>query len=201
MNTVPAPSVYELSLGDRLDGLDPRLRPYFAALPAGAVGIGRGTFAVVGPTRRWLRPVFAALARPRILFAESGRDVPFTVRNAPQPDGSLAARREVHFSGGSRTMQDRMRAEDTVLIDRVGRRGELEVTLDAAIVDGGLRLASRRLAWWIGDVRVPLPPLARVTVDERMRGPSQHVDVRVHVALVGEVFRYTGSFTYEVAAR
>ncbi|GAA3030905.1 DUF4166 domain-containing protein [Microbacterium dextranolyticum] len=201
MNTVPATSVYERTLGARLDELDARLRSYFRALPPGAVGVGRGTFEAVGPTSRLLRPVFAALVRPRILFAESGRDVPFTVRNAPQPDGSLTAWRDVHFPGGTRTMQDRMRAEGAALIDRIGRRGELEVTLDVAIIDGGLRLASRRLAWWIGGVRIPLPPLARVTVDERMRGPRQHVDARVHVALLGEVFRYSGSFTYEVAAR
>lgn len=200
MHPASALSVYERALGSRLDDLDARLRPYFAAPPPGAVGVGRGVFEVVGPTRRLLRPVFAALARARILFAESGREVPFTVRNAPQPDGSLAAWREVHFPGATRTMQDRMRAEGAALIDRIGRRGELEVTLEAAIAEGGLRLASRRLAWWWGGVRIPLPPVARVTVDERMRGDRQHVDARVRVAILGEVFRYAGSFTYELVA-
>lgn len=85
------PSVYERVLGARLDALDPGLRRYFGAIPPASVGVGTGVFVVAGSRLRWLRPVWAFLGWRRVLFAEHGRDVPFTVLNTPQPDGSLTA--------------------------------------------------------------------------------------------------------------
>jgi hypothetical protein len=54
-----------------------------------------------------------------------------------------------------------------------------------------------------GGWRLPLPRFARVVVTERPdpRGDSgQRVDVRIRVPLLGEVFRYAGTFTYRVEA-
>lgn len=219
------PSVYERVLGARLDALDPGLRRYFGAIPPASVGVGTGVFVVAGSRLRWLRPVWAFLGWRRVLFAEHGRDVPFTVLNTPQPDGSLTAERTVHFEGRRRVMVDRMRVENGALVDRIGRRGGLEVTLDATVAAGELRLASRRVALRLGAVRIPFTRLAAVTVRERAAhvanaertaaaaaagsgaGPArasapgvQCVDVRITMPLLGEVFRYAGTFTYTIAA-
>ena len=196
-------SVYERVLGSRLAELDPALRRYFGALPPGAVGRGEGVFIVAGSRLRWLRPVWALLAWRRVLFPERGHAVPFTVVNAPHPDGSLAAERVVIFGTRRRVMVDRMSVEAGVLVDRIGRRGGLEVTLDATVARGELQLASRRIAWRLGRWRVPFTRLASVVVRERAAPGSgaargQCVDVRITMPVLGEVFRYAGSFTYTV---
>jgi hypothetical protein len=94
-------------------------------------------------------------------------------------------------------MVDAMRVVDGVLRDRLGRRGGLEVELHLDIVDGGLRMRSGRQWLHIGPVRVRIPGLVRVTLDERADASGQRVDVRMTAPVLGEVFRYAGAFRYE----
>jgi hypothetical protein len=61
-------SPWEAALGDVLGGLHPRLRGYFAAIPAGHLGVGEGVFATVGTPRRWLWPLLWFFARDGVLF-------------------------------------------------------------------------------------------------------------------------------------
>lgn len=191
-------SVYQRALGIRFAELDPRLRDYFGPVPAHAVGIGEGRFEVAGVTRRALRPAFTVLAWRRVIFPEHEHDVPFTVRNVSNADGTLSAVRIFRFCGRDRVMQDRMRADGGQIVDRLGRRGGLEVSLRADVVDGGLRLHSERLGWRIFGLQLPLPRLAQVVIHERGDGENQRVDASVTVRGIGEVFRYRGTFTYEL---
>ena len=98
-------------------------------------------------------------------------------------------------------MRDALRVIDGRLIERIGTGGLLEMTLDVLVDQGGMRLVSRGLSLRLGSLTVPLPPFAQVTVDERADGDRQRVDVRVRCPLVGEIFRYSGTFTYEHVAR
>lgn len=136
-------------------------------------------------------------------------DAPFSVVNTAHADGSLTAARTVRFGARRRVMVDRMSVERRALVDRIGRRGGLEVALDVHVEGGALRLQSRRIALRLRRVRVPLGRLAEVTVIERAAparaggegdtaadAPRQAVDVRIRVPLLGEVFRYAGTFTY-----
>ncbi|WAC67273.1 DUF4166 domain-containing protein [Agrococcus sp. SL85] len=193
-------SVYERALGERFAELAPALRRYCGPIPTGRVGIAEGAYEAVGPRWRILRPILHALAARDVLFPERGTDVPLAVENRYDARGTLRAIRSFRLPGRERRMLDAMRVERGALVDRLGRRGGLEVVLDAQVVDGGLVLASRALAWHVGRRRVPLPPVASVEVRERVddRTGLQHVDARVRAALVGEVFRYTGAFAYRV---
>jgi hypothetical protein len=194
-------SVYERVLGADVERLHPVLRRYVSAVPSGMVGRGTGVYAVAGSRRRLLVPVLRLLAWRRVLFPEYGRDVPFTIENRSASDGRLRAVREFRFPGASRRMLDEMRVSDGRIVDRLGRRGGLEVAFDARVEDGMLRLESRALAWRVRRLRVPLPPVAHVVVRERGAGidpPRQHVDVRVRVRGIGEVFRYAGAFSYRL---
>ncbi|WP_439591328.1 DUF4166 domain-containing protein [Microbacterium sp.] len=193
-------SVYQLVLGEGFAAIDPGLRPYFASAPEGT-GRGAGTFVTAGSRLRILRPAFAWLARRQILFPEFGRDVPFTVVNEQHADGSLSGIRTLHFAGGDRVLADSMTVDDGRLIDRIGIGGRLEVALDVDVADGCVRLRSTSLALRIGGRRLPLPHVVRVTVDESFSDGRQHVDVRLRSPLVGEVFRYAGSFSYSVRRR
>jgi len=201
MQHLASHSVYQQVLQGEWNDLDPRLRTYFGPTPPGTAGVGRGTFDIVGSRIGALRPVFALTARSQILFPEVGRDVPFTVVNSPQPDGTLTATRTFAFPHRTRVMRDTLRVIDGRLVERIGNRGLLELTLDVLVDQGGMRLVSRRLTLRLGWLTVPLPPFAQVTVDERADGDRQRVDVRVRCPLVGEIFRYAGTFTYEHVAR
>jgi hypothetical protein len=74
------------------------------------------------------------------------------------------------------------------------------------VIDGGLRMRSRRQWLHLGAARFRMPGLVRVTLAETAgaeapgggRGETQRVDVRMTAPLLGEVFRYAGSFTYSV---
>ena len=98
-----------------------------------------------------------------------------------------------------------MRVIDGRLHDFLGRRRGLEAQFDLSIVDGLLRMRSGRLWLHLGAARIRIPRLASVSVDESWRedaslGGRQHVDVRLRSPLVGEWFRYSGSFSYQYRA-
>lgn len=193
-------SIYQRVLAADFDRLDERLQRYFGPIPSGGVGVGRGTYDVAGLRVRALRPVFAWLAWRRIMFPEIGHHVPFTITNTPDASGALSAVRTFAFPARRRTMEDTMSVVDGRLIDRLGRRRGLEVELDLTVADGALRMTSERCALRIRGIRIPLPRIARVTVDERIsaRTDRQHVDVRLRIIGLGEVFRYAGSFDYTI---
>ena len=196
--------MYERVLGERFADLEPQLRTYFGGIPEGFEGVGRGCFEQAGLRRRALRPLFAAAGSRGIAFAEHAADVPFMVRNVAAADGSLHAVRTFVFPGAIREMSDCMRVVDGRLVDRIGRRGGIEVEFGASVADGRLTLTSRRLWLRISGLRVPLPRLATVVLDERtLSGEerTQHVRVCVSVPGLGEVYGYAGAFTYELRAR
>lgn len=196
-------SVYQQAIGGGFAVLPPSLRRYFGAIPRGCEGVGRGVYehaGYVGP--RFLRPLMRLFAGRGVLFPDAATSVPFTVVNTPESDGSLSACRDFMFPGGRQRMVDAMTAgPDGLIVDRLGHRGGLEVRLRPQVRADGLRLRSVALALHVGPIRIPLPSVARVTVDERVDSddPSrQEVDVRVRVRGLGEVFRYRGRFVYRI---
>lgn len=196
------PSVYERVLGERMRDLDPGLRAYFGELPAGRVGFGTGVYEVAGSRHRWLAPVLAWFASRDLLFPEYGHGIPFTVQNRVEqrPDGdTLRARRTFAFPRRTRLMVDEMRVVGGRLHDRLGRRGGLEVELHLDVRDHALHMRSGRQWVHLRGVRVRVPAVVRVTLTERATPDGQHVDVRMTAPVLGEVVRYRGSFTYEVA--
>lgn len=192
-------SVYQRVLGADYDALDPRLQRYFGPIPAGRVGSGTGVYRIAGSRYRFLRPVLALMARRHVLFPELGHDVPFRVTNTPSTDGGLGAVRTFDFPRRVRIMEDAMIVRRGRLYDRLGKRGGLGVEIRLSVVSGALHMTSTSLAVHLGRARVPLPPLATMRLREHVEEADttrQHVDVRIDAPFLGEIFRYTGSFTY-----
>lgn len=193
-------SPFEAVLGESFGELDEPLQEYFGGLSLDEEGLeeeglGRGVFREAGLRRRVLRPLFRVLGARGIAFAEFGSDVEFTVRNT-EADGIRLATRRFRFPDGERIMVDRMRARGGRIVDRVGDRGQVEVEFDVRVIDGGLRMCSRRLALHIMGVRVPLPRVATFVLRERVRGAELHIDLRVSVPVLGEIYGYDGAFVY-----
>jgi hypothetical protein len=191
-------SVYQRVLGERFADLDPGLRDYFAAPPPHSAGLGVGRYAVAGSRHRWLWPVLAYLAWRQVLFPEYGRDIPLRVVNLTGADGSLAAARTFEFGDRTRVVVDKMDVVRGTLRDRLGRRGGLEVELELSVVEGCLRMTSRRQWLRAGPLRLRIPRLVTVRLEERVAGDRQRVDVRLTAPLLGEVFRYAGEFDYRL---
>ncbi len=193
------PSPWEAALGETSGGLRPELRAYFAALPPAGEGIGSGVFDVVGTPHVWLRPLLRLVGGPSI-WPVRARDVPFTVRNRAVRGPGVAAERRIDLHGRTLTMHDETVATTAgVVVDRIGSPPRIEVALRPSVHDGGLRLDSIAVRLRLGPVRLPLGPLSpRVTLTERFDGGRQHVAFRVDAPVIGMIYEYAGTFTYEV---
>lgn len=186
-------------LGQEFDKLDPGLRDYFGAIPAGHVGRGEGTFDVVGARRRWLWPFLAVLALDGIVFPAWERQIPFTVMNRPSAGGTVIAKRLFEFPETGWVMTDQIGITPAGLADRMGRSGFLWVALVATVVNGRLVLRSTGVTVRLGRLRVPLGLLSpRLTLVERREGKRQHISLRLHLPLLGTLYEYSGSFTYVI---
>ena len=195
-------SVYRRALGSEFENLDESLRGYFGGDPAARPGIGSGSFDVAGSQRSRLAPLLRFLGWRRILFPEFERDVPFDIVNTPNSDGSLDARRTLRFASGRvRVLEDTMRVVDGRLHDFLGTRRGLEARFALEVEDGLLLMRSDRLWLHLGSARIRLPRLATVTVAESWSAGRQHVDVRLRSPVLGEWFRYAGSFNYRYEER
>lgn len=200
MQIIPAPtSVYQRVLGDAFAGLALELQPYFSLPPEGMVGRASGVFDVVGSRRAWLRPALRLLAWRRILFPEFGRAVPFRVINIPGPGEGLSALREFDFPGETRLMEDTMHVIDGNIHDFLGRKRGLEVRFTTRVIDGGLSMISNALWIHLFRLRIPVPTLlgARVILTEQWEKDAQRVTLTMHNPLLGDLFEYSGRFTYE----
>ena len=191
-------SVYERVLGSDIGLLAPELRRYFSG--GHGVGVGNGVFEVAGCRLLILRPLLAYLARQCILFPEYAHDVPFEIVNTPTADGGLDAVRTFHLPGRDRRLEDTMRVTDGRLHDFMGNKRGFEVRMALSISDGVLQMRSDRQWVRVFGMRVRIPQLATVAVSESWAGEHQHVDVRLHTPLLGDWFRYAGSFSYEYRA-
>ncbi|MEY9953457.1 DUF4166 domain-containing protein [Leifsonia sp. EB34] len=202
-------SPYRAVLGPAFDELHPRLRAYFDAIPEGAAGTGRGVFDTVGTPRRWLWPVLALFGRAHVMFPVWERAVPFTVENVPvvSADGGPAVRavRRFELRGRVLDMRDEIGVDGWMIVDRLGSPAVGEAWFSARVVDGGLRLTSRRVALRIGRLRMSLPraiaPVVALTERYDDERDVQEVSIVVRVPLLGRVYQYAGTFRYQVGRR
>ncbi|WP_374010463.1 DUF4166 domain-containing protein [Leifsonia sp. LS-T14] len=200
-------SPYRAVLGAAFDELHPRLRAYFDAIPAGAVGRGSGVFDTVGTPRRWLWPMLAVFARSHVMFPVWERAVPFTVRNRPVtvPDGSpaVAAVRDFAFRRGSAAMVDEIGVEGGALVDRLGDPVRTEARFVATVRDGGLRLRSTAVWLVVGSrrIRIPRPfaPVVVLTEGWDDAAECQLVSITVGLPVIGRMYQYRGRFQYGIA--
>ena len=195
-------SPYERALGSRLSELHPVLQRYFAAIPAGSVGIGEGVFERFGTERWWLRPVLGWLARRHVIVPGMHHRVPFRIENRTVA-GQQTAARTLTLESGTWTMVDAVSlSESGHVVDALGRPAVVEAAFAVAADDGGLSLRSRGVTVQVGPVRLPVPKAIRpvIALSERYVAEValQYVRLTVDVPVLGRVYEYNGSFTYRI---
>lgn len=197
---------YEAALGKQADELHPRLRRYFSAIPAGSVGVGHGVFSVFGATRGWLGPLLVPFERRAALASGRGREVPFRIvnRSVPLGDGTDVARAErvVELPSGPWTMIDSVACVGSRVVDRIGAPWTMSALFDAEVRDGALLLTSRAVGLVCGRFRLRLPralaPVVRLSESYDDALGAQRVDLTVEAPVIGRIYGYRGSFTYEI---
>lgn len=185
------------ALGADAARLHPRIRAYVATVPVGFIGYGRGTFRTVGTPRVWLWPVFALLGEAAVLAPGWHHNVPFRIRNEPGVS-RLDARRRFEFTRGHWTMSDSVTFGPEGLLDRVGRRGLVVATLQAAVHDGALILTSTSVR--LLGVRIPAAVAPRIRIVERWidADACQRVSFTLDAPGWGRLYEYEGDFVYRV---
>ena len=177
---------------------EPELPGVFREQFLGESGLLEGRMDRVWRRGRLLRPVFSALAAARLLFPETGHDVPARLRLSLDGDGRQHWRRDFRFPRLRRF--DAVLASDRELglVELLGPGGRIAMPWEVRFVPPGMLVIEGRNAFVrVGRRWCPLPgPLVpTVRAVERAVGPSRiHVELVVAHRRLGPVFGYEGTF-------
>ena len=201
-------SIYQRVLGSDFKRLHPKIQRRFGFSSADGVGsIGRGVMEEIWKGRFYTVPFLYVGTWRRIMFPETGRNIPFTIENYAFVD--RFGRETVSWV---RTFQShRIRRFDAYMIysedrgcivDYLGSHEHLAVDIDLSVdEDGGLRLRSGAQRFYEGPVGFNFPMIfsgvanVREWYDEKAQSFRITVDVRNKVW--GPLFGYRGSFNVE----
>lgn len=199
---------FERALGPKFASLHPKIQEQYAIRPSDEFyWRGGGTMSVVRNGGWHVRPFASLGARRRILFAETGRDVPFIIENHAYVDSygraTVTWLREFDFEIPRRFDEYVVYCEErkTAAV-LAGTRQHLAVDLSLSVIEGGalhLRGGGQWVTAW--GIRAPFPRLCSgdAVVTERYledRGCFE-IDVRIQSPIVGTLFEYRGEFTLE----
>lgn len=201
-------SIYARALGDRFNDLHPMLQKRYGQLSKRPF-YGRGIMKTIHGGPKWLAPIFYLGTRWKLLFPESGTDIPFSITNTPKigkgGEEQVHWERVFHFPDKKRYFNALMSLDDrqSIIKDYLGEPplvySDLTCTVNAS--DGSLTIESRKQRLILGRWELPLPRIFQgfATVTERYIDDREtySIHVRVHNPLIGTVFSYEGVFTYE----
>jgi uncharacterized protein DUF4166 len=201
-------SIYQRALGADFSKLHPQIQRRFGFSSAdGVAAICRGVMDEVWKGRFYTEPFLHLGSWRRIMFPETGREIPFTVENYAFVDQfgretvswirTFASRRTRRFDAYMVYSDVRQR-----IVDYLGTHEHLAVDMDLSIDEtGGLRLRSGAQRFYEGAIGFNFPMLfsgiadVREWYDDASRCFRISVDVRNSVW--GPLFGYRGRFSVE----
>jgi hypothetical protein len=201
-------SIYQRAIGADFSRLHPQIQRRFGFSSSDRVAsIGTGVMDEVWKGRFYTEPFLRIGTWRRIMFPETGRNIPFTIENYAFVDRfgretvswirTFQSRRTRRFDAYMVYSEARTR-----IIDYLGSHEHLAVDIDVSVDnDGGLRLRSGAQRFYEGVIGFRFPMLfsgvadVRESYDERAGCFRIVVDVRNDCW--GPLFGYRGSFNVE----
>ena len=201
-------SIYQRVLGSDFGRLHPQIQRRFGISSGdGLASIGRGVMDEVWKGRFYTIPFLYVGAWRRILFPETGQDIPFTIENYAFLDDygretvswirTFESRRTRRFDAYMIYSEKRGR-----IVDYLGSHEHLAVDIDLSVdAEGGLSLVSGAQRFYEGPIGFSFPLLfsgvahVREWFDEKIGRFRISVDVSNRTW--GRLFGYRGSFDVE----
>ncbi|MFI5226337.1 MAG: DUF4166 domain-containing protein [Candidatus Limnocylindrales bacterium] len=200
-------SIYQVALGSDFERLHPQIQRRFGISSAdGIASIGRGVMDEIWRGSFYTLPFLYLGTWRRIMFPETGRDIPFSIENYAFVDDF--GRETVSWIRTFRSTRTRrfdaymINSEGRGIIDYLGSHEHLAVDIDLRVdAEGGLCLRSGAQRFYEGRLGFDFPMLfsgiaeVREWYDERLGRFRIVVDVRNRTW--GRLFGYRGSFDVE----
>lgn len=201
-------SIYRRALGSDFNRLHPQIQRRFGFASSDAVAsVGSGVMEEIWKGRFYTEPFLRIGTSRRIMFPETGRNVPFTIENYAFVDQfgretvswirTFQSRRTRRFDAYMVYSEARDR-----IVDYLGSHEHLAVDIDMSVDDqGGLRLRSGAQRFYEGAIGFTFPKLfsgiaeVREWYDESANCFRIVVDVRNRIW--GPLFGYRGRFNVE----
>ncbi|NMH73596.1 DUF4166 domain-containing protein [Bacillus sp. RO2] len=197
-------TIYQELLGEDFQRLHPKLQDRYA-LPMGKPFYGVGTMLKVRAGSPWLKPFLTLSARWQFLFPESGRDVPFTIKNTcrslPSGEAEIYWERTFYFEKISRNFNAYMTMDPKrkVVKDYLGEPHLFYSDLKMSVTpEGRMQIRSGSQRFLVGKREIPIPRLLEgvVAVEEGYDDVREVFTIQVEIRnrMVGRVMAYEGEF-------
>lgn len=201
-------SIYHRALGSDFNRLHPQIQRRFGlSSTANIAAVGRGVMEEIWKGRFYTVPFLHVGTWRRIMFPETGRNIPFTIENYPFVDKfgretvawirTFESHRTRRFDAYMIYSEARGR-----IVDYLGSHEHLAVDIDLSVdEEGGLRLRSGAQRFYEGPIGFTFPMLfsgiadVREWYDEKQQ--RFRIVVDVHNRTWGPLFGYRGSFDVE----
>jgi hypothetical protein len=201
-------SIYRQALGDEFEKLHPKIQERFSLTSeSGKAFIGRGIMERLWHGPFWTYPFLCCGSFRRIMFPESGENVPFTIQNYAYRDPlgretvtwirTFEVKRLRRFDAYMIYSEDRNR-----IVDYLGTHQHLAVDLDVSVSEnGGIRILSGAQRFYEGPLAFTFPMLfsgiAEVCEWYDDETDCFRIEVNVLNRRWGKLFGYKGSFQVE----
>jgi hypothetical protein len=204
-------SIYRRALGEQFEKLHPKMQERFGFGSEDKVAsIGRGVMQELWHGPFYTYPFLVLGSFRRIMFPESGNDVPFTIRNYAYKDPhgreTVTWIRDFATNPPRRFDAYMIYSESrNVIVDYLGTHQHLAVDLELSVTEtGGLRLRSGEQRFYEGPIAFRFPMLFSGVADvcewydddlHRFR-----IEVVVSNKTWGRLFGYSGTFDVETVS-
>lgn len=201
-------SIYQRALGSDFCRLHPQIQRRFGLSSAdGIASIGTGVMDTIWKGHFCTEPFLRVGSWRRIMFPETGRNVPFQIENYAFVDRfgretvtwirTFESRRTRRFDAYMIYSEARHR-----IVDYLGTHQHLAVDIDLTVDEtGGLRLRSGAQRFYEGPIGFSFPMLFSGIADVReWYDDASHcfrIVVNVHNEVWGPLFGYSGRFDVE----
>ena len=201
-------SIYQRAMGSEFGKLHPQVQRRFGFSSSdGIYAVGTGTMERLWHGAPFTLPFLYLGAWRRIMFPESGANVPFTITNYAYRDRfgretvtwirSFKLTRPRRFDAYMIYSEERKQ-----IVDYLGTHQHLAVDIDLSVSErGGLRLRSGAQRFYEGLLGFGFPMLLTgiADVSEWFDDADRrfHIDVRVTNRAFGPLFGYSGTFDVE----